>query len=165
MRRTVLVLLLCAACAPRATTTTTVARSVTGVRVTSMGTGSLAAFVAAVPPFEEGGECMTFDQGRRVLLHFTGPGEAARSVSVVVDAQGQVLSYSDVRGDVQVHGTGPRTSVMINFGNDTGVAINERGSAPGLTMGRGTEAMDLENLGTPRRMVEMLKQRCMGGGN
>jgi hypothetical protein len=163
VRGAVPILLLCAGCAPRATTTTTIARSVTGVRVGSVGTGSLAAFVAAVPPFGEGGECRKFDQGRRVLLWFPGPGQAARSVSVEVDARGEVLSYSDVRGDVQVDGTGPRTSIMVDLEHDNALAMNERVAAPAVTMGRGAEAMDLENLGNPRRMIELVRGRCMGG--
>ncbi|MFL5382070.1 MAG: hypothetical protein ACJ8GN_06110 [Longimicrobiaceae bacterium] len=164
MRRTILVLLLCAGCAPRATTTTTtVASSVTGVQVTSVGAGSLAAFVAAVPPFEEGGECRRLEEGRRVLLQFRGPGQSSRSVSVEVDPQGKVLSYSDVRGDVQINGTGPRTAIMVKLDTDVVLAMNERVAEPGTAMGRAAEAMELENLGNPRRMIELVRRRCMGG--
>src|SRR5690349_6191014 len=136
--RTVILLLVCAACAPAATTTTTVSRSVRAVEV-GPGMGSLAAFVAAVPPFEEGGECKTFAHapGRLVTLRFEGPGGARRSVALDVDARGRVVHYSDVRGDLESHGTGPRTSVTVDLENDAGTAMNEHGGArgtPGLTL-------------------------------
>lgn len=151
VRRAVLVLLLCAGCAPRAATTpATVA-------------GRLARFVAAVPPFEEGGACRRVDEGRRVMLQFTGPGVTRRDVSVEVDAQGNVLSYSDVRGDVRIDGTGPRTSIMVDLGKDTGFAMNDHVSPREVATGGAAEAMDLENLGNPRRMIELLRRRCMDG--
>jgi hypothetical protein len=103
-----------------------------------------------------------------VTLRFEGPDGARRSVALDVDAQGRVVHYSDVRGDLESHGTGPRTSVTVDLENDTGTAMNEHGGArgtPGLTLGRGEEAMELANLGTPRRMIERVKQRCMGAGS
>ena len=170
MRRTVLLLLACAACAPRATTTTTtttttqVGTEVRAVRVTSMRPGGLAAFVAAVPPLEEGGECLRHEEGERhlVILRFARSGEIGRSVALVVDAQGRVTRYSDSRGDLQIHGTGPLTAVMINFDDGTATAMNERSAAPGITLGTAAEALELESLGTPRRMIELVKRQCMG---
>ena len=162
MRRAILLLLACAACAPR-TTTTTLSSSVTTVQVASASPGGLAAFVAAVPAFAEGGECRTVDEGRRmVTLRFAGPGETARTLALTVDAQGEVVNYSDIRGDLQLHGTGPRTVVSVNFENGAALAINERGDAPGVVMGTAAEAMELENLGNPRRTIELVKRRCMG---
>lgn len=163
MRRALLLLLSCAACAPR-TTTTTVSSTVTSVAVTSSGPGGLAAFVAAVPPFEEGGACGTVVKGERhvVTLRFEGPGQTARNLAVGMNARGEMVSYSDIRGDLKVDGTGPRTVVSVNLERGVALALNERGEAPGVTMGSAAEAMELENLGNPRRMSELVKRRCMG---
>jgi hypothetical protein len=163
MRRAVLLLLSCAACAPR-TTTTTVSSMVTSVAVTSSGPGGLAAFVAAVPPFEEGGTCGTMNEaGRQVVtLRFAGPGETVRSLALTMDARGEVVNYSDARGDLKVDGTGPRTVVSVNLELGVAMALNERGDAPGVTTGGAAKAMELENLGNPRRMSELVKRRCMG---
>lgn len=163
MRRALLLLLSCAACAPR-TTMTTVSSTVTSVAVTSSGPGGLAAFVAAVAPFEEGGECGTVDEGERhlVTLRFVGPGQTARNLAVALNTRGELVSYSDVRGDLKVGGTGPRTVVSVNFENGMALALNERSDPAGVTMGSAAEAMELENLGNPRRMSELVKRRCMG---
>lgn len=163
MRRAVPLLLCCAACAPR-TTTTTVSSTVTSVAVASSGPGGLAAFVAAVPPFEEGGECGAVNEGERrvVTLRFAGPAHAVRTLALTMDARGEVVSYSDARGDLKVDGIGPRTVVSVNLERGIAMALNERGDAPGVTAGGAAEAMELENLGNPRRMIERVKRRCMG---
>jgi len=167
---TAVLLLACAACAPR-TTVATVTSTVETVQVEEVvSSGSLAAFVAAVPAFEGGGECRTFPEGprRTVLLSFEGPEGARRNVALRLDADGKLLSYSDVRGDLEMNGTGPQTAVTVGFDGNTSTARNEHGGSRGTTgmaMGTAAEAMDLENLGTPRRMMEVVKQRCMGGRN
>ena len=166
MRRIAILVLACVACAPRATVTRVGSVAVDYVR----SSGSLAAFVAAVPAFEGAGECETFPEGPRrgVSLSFEGPAGARRKVALFLDADGKLLSYSDARGDLQLTGTGPRTIVTVGFDGNTSTAMNDHdGSAgrPGMVIGTAAEAMDLENLGTPRRMMELVKQRCMGGGN
>jgi hypothetical protein len=173
MRPTVILLLACAACAPRTTVTTvtTATSTVESVQVAQFSpSGSLAAFVAAVPAFEGGGECATYPVGSRrmVVLSFAGAEGAKRNVALTVDAGGKLLSYSDARGDLEMNGTGPRTVVTVGFDGNTSTASNEHGgssSTPGMAAGTAAEGMDLENLGTPRRMMEMVKQRCLGGGN
>jgi len=166
--RTAILLLACAACAPAATGEIVRERRVVS-QVAAPWPGSLRAWVAAVAPFEDGGECRVYADGRDriVVLLFKGPAPEERSVALTVDAQGKVLGYSDVRGNLY-RGTRPRTSVTVDLEGNTSTAENEHGGArgtPGMTMGSAAEAMDLENLGTPRRMIEMVKRRCMGGGN
>jgi len=168
--RTAILLLACAACAPR----TTVARVTTSVESVRVGefspSGSLAAFVPAVAAFEGAGECKSFQDGPRriVVLSFAGAEGAKRNVALTVDAAGKLSDYSDARGDLQMDGTGPRTVVTVGFERNTATASNQHGGSgatPGMAGGTAAEAMDLESLGTPRRMMELVKQRCMGGGN
>ena len=103
-----------------------------------------------------------------VVLSFAGAEGARRNVALTVDADGKLLSYSDACGDLEMHGTRPRTVVTVGFDGNTSTAMNEHAGStgtPGMAIGTAAEAMDLENLGTPRRMIEMVKRRCMGGGN
>jgi hypothetical protein len=167
MRRgTLLVPLLVAtaACVPRTTVRQTIAQTVVSTDAPPSMVAP-AAFVAAVPAFDEGGRCATYPiggGGHLVVLSFAGPGGAKRNVSMHYDASGRLTSYSDLRGALDPRAPGPMTSVSIGFDTRMASAMNEHTpeGTQGLLVAKPEDLLDLPNLGTPRQMMDTVKEKC-----
>jgi len=129
-----------------------------------------ARFVALVPPLEAEGHCVTLPapMGQRVtILQMEGANGLRRNLMLRYGADGELRAYTDARGIVRTDGTAPRTTVLLDFHGRSGAATNEQappGSAAtrGMVLARPEEMLDLASLGTPRRMIEMVKARCGG---
>ena len=177
MRITVIVLLpLIAGCAtrppralapaPDSSTSTRIVTERVAVAVPSGSTGSVAAFVAAVPALTAGGECETIpiDRGSRmVLLSFPTRAKAERNVALTLDATGTLLNYSDLRGDLREREqrTGALTAVVVTFDQGTASATNEWPNRPTqLVFGTPAEILAAETLGRPGDMVKEVMSRC-----
>jgi hypothetical protein len=128
-------------------------------------------FSAAVPAQEEGGECEVLPLGitapdeKVVTIAFPDRINAERKVALTFDRSGQLLHYNDLRGDLR-HGdaTGPRTSIILDFEQDTGLAINDSPERPGqAAFGTATEFLAEASVGEPQRMIEVVKERCGAG--
>ena len=140
------------------------------VRVASPDGSSraVADFVPAVAAIAEGGECKTIaiEPGQRlILLSFPTFREPQRNVSLTVDPTGNLLNYSDVRGDLGAlrpqERTGPLTAVTITVGQGIASATNEWPNRPAeVVLGAPADFMAAENLGRPDEMVKLIMARC-----
>lgn len=161
------------ACAARpAASQTTVDSTKVTREVRSLGfsignPGVLADFKPRVPPFGEQGRCVTIPAeggGRMVLLRFeNGPGGAERTVSVEYDAAGTALVYADVRGDLTGNGGGPTTSITLRLAEGEAQAVNLGADPVPFYGGSAEEALGMENLGSPRVMMERVQRECGTG--
>ena len=131
---------------------------------------ALAEFAAAVAPTDSGGECRTLRvDGARgpatlVVLSFPSAADAQRNVSVELDSAGRRHNYSDVRGDLRERKSGPLTAVLLDFDRGTAHATNEWPDRPGESAGGALDAaLDAAHLGTPRRMLDLMRARCGTG--
>jgi hypothetical protein len=128
---------------------------------------TVARFVAAVPAFEGAVSCdaHTWRGERLVMLRYDAPGGRRRIVTLRYAAGGALAGYSDVRWDPAGEAARPMTTVSLVFGpGRRGSATNFNagpGATPGRVAGTAAEMLDLPNLGTPRRMIEAVRARCM----
>lgn len=131
----------------------------------SIGTpGALADFRPTLAAFGDRGRCRTLATeggGRVVLLEFeNGPGGAERTVSLEYDAAGTPLVYADARGDLSRDGGGPLTSITIRLSQGDAQASNGFGGAVPFYQGQAAAALEMENLGSPRVMMERIRREC-----
>ena len=129
--------------------------------------GALSDFVARVPGIEGVGQCREYDVSRdgavATLINYTiGSDTLKRGLSLEVDAKtGQRRRFSEMRGELNINSTAPSTTITLDFIRGTASASNE--SPNGIEVARGSlaEALDAPNLGMPRRMLDLIEQRCM----
>jgi hypothetical protein len=145
---------------------TKVTREVRSLGLSIGNPGVLSYFNPRVPPFGDQGRCVTIPTeggGRMLLLRFeNGPGGAERNVSVEYDAAGTPLVYADVRGDLTGNG-GTTTSITIRLTEGEAQAMNLGADAVPFYGGSAEEALGMENLGSPRVMIERVQRECGTG--
>lgn len=124
-------------------------------------------FVAAVPAQEDGGECEVLPPGTTapdetlLLLLFPDGINTVRSLGLAFSPAGQLLHYNDLRGDLQRDQTGARTSIVLDFVQGTGTAMNEWPNRPGQAVfGTNAEFLREASVGEPQRMIELVVARC-----
>ena len=128
--------------------------------------GTLAGFVAAIAPTNLArGQCRIYAMPNRpttlVVLAVAGEDVVARTVSVELDSAGREVRFSDLRGNSTINGTGPRTSVTLDFIKGTAQASNESAEELEIADGTLSSALPAANLGTPQRVVEEVRARCL----
>jgi hypothetical protein len=151
--------LLLAGCEPDADARFIAAGARNGVNIQQV---PLARLVPAVPAGDvEQGRC---DASHRqpigvgiVQMSFPAAEGEIATASVMLDADGGVMTYSELRQTAA--GT---TSVLINTMEGTGGATNVTDGGARVVIGRGTaeEALRSEVLGIPSRRIERMLARC-----
>ena len=144
---------------------------------------SIDQFVADIPGSVEGGECQTRELpglGKQVGLAFPTVAAPVRVVWLTYNEAGNLISYSDQRGDlirrvVGADGGPPRsgepvrsippagrhTAIHINLTNRMGLAENIGGGKPPVTVPFATSSkMTAGNLGNPSEMIQLVSSRC-----
>lgn len=151
-------------------------RSVVGVPMsTAIRDGSVSEFVALVPAASEGGRCeafpVSFNRGERAVFYGFGPDRRpTRRVTIILDDRGNVLRYSDGRGDLRApmdssvssgDPLGARTTIAIDWQKQTGVLMNTEGVLPPTGIRAvGPDVLVAANIGEPSTMVERIKAEC-----
>ena len=126
-----------------------------------------ATFVAAVPAFEGAVSCDAHSwRGERlVMLTYDAPGGRRRIVTLRYASDGALAGYTDYRWDPGDEQARPRTLVSLIFApGRKGAATNFNagpGATPGRVAGSAAEMLDQQNMGTPRRMIEAVRARCI----
>jgi hypothetical protein len=137
--------------------------------------GTVFEFVAAVPAIDVDGRCETFPArfgpGQRALFYgFGPPNRPTRRIMVLLDEAGDVLRYSDGRGDLRApmdssvsprDPPGPRTNIAIDWLKQSGVFANTQGDLPSTGIRAvGPDVLTAANIGAPARMVAMIRAQC-----
>ncbi|MCC7043725.1 MAG: hypothetical protein IT183_07680 [Acidobacteria bacterium] len=137
--------------------------------------GAVSEFVAAVPAVDVDGRCesfpVRFGPGQRALFYGFGPQvRPTRRIMIVLDEGGDVVRYSDGRGDLRApmdpsvsvrDPLGPRTSISIDWINKRGVFVNTQGTMPSTGIrAEGPDVLVAGNLGSPTLMVTIIRARC-----
>jgi len=127
----------------------------------------LKTFIARVEAFTADGECKEYalpinGQNLRLIKYTIGAGPVRRQIDLKVDESGRVLSYSEMRGDLQLISTEPATSIFLDFVRETAQATNEADGKMVVANGTLAEAIDAEHLGKPRQMLELVEKLCLG---
>ena len=103
---------------------------------------------------------------RAFSLRFGDADSAARVVTAIWGKGGKLLSYSDARGDLRPPfpadvRRNPRTTIKIDMLQHVALTYNDvDGEQQGSAASDSEGAIDMENLGPPRRMLERLRQQC-----
>jgi len=110
---------------------------------------------------------VTLHPGERGFsLRFGSVDSAQRIVTGVWSSDGKLLSYSDARGDLRPPfpadaRRNPRTTIMIDMPKHVALMYNDvDGEQQGSAASDSDGAMDSENLGPPRQMLERLRRQC-----
>ena len=142
---------------------------VTTMRERLTSSDDVAGFVPLVAAVDTvGGECVTFARPdlthgeRYAQLAFPNREHAARSVGVVVSADGKLLSINDFRHAPDSRGdVGPNTNVSIDLEQALGNAANMMGTRTvDIVEGDAEKMMTAENLGRPGVVAQMVLRRC-----
>lgn len=143
------------------------------------GIAALQAFDPLVPRITEGGECVTSDLPadgvRSVTLVYPTMRDPRTQITVVMDAAGSILRYTERRGGLQsrtatTRSTDPvdgpeQTTIEMNFQTGQARAINSGGGTVGFGVQGSTQDFQYqENLGQPIRRAQEVQERC-GGRN
>ena len=125
-------------------------------------------FVARVQPVagEGEGECREYelplpDQYRRMIRYTVGTGPVRRKAELQIDENGRRLQYIETRGDLQLISTEPATTVSLDFVGEKAQATNEADGKMVVAEGTLAEALEAENLGRPRELLELLEKVCL----
>ena len=109
----------------------------------------------------------SLERGERAFsLRFGDADSAARVVTAIWRKDGTLLSYSDARGDLRPPfpadvRRNPRTTIKIDMLQHVALTYNDvDGEQQGSAASDSEGAIDMENLGPPRRMLERLRQQC-----
>ena len=103
---------------------------------------------------------------RGFSLRFGTADSAQRIVSAVWGADGKLLRYADARGDLRPPfpadaRRNPRTTITLDVPNHVALMYNDvDGEQQGSAASDADGAMDSDNLGPPRRMLERLHRQC-----
>lgn len=142
---------------------------------TEVRDGPVVEFVAAVPAVDVEGRGETvpvrLGPGQRALFYGFGPqNRPSRRIMILLDDDGNVLRYSDGRGDLRApmepsvsvrDPLGPRTSISIDWIKQSGVFVNSQGTLPSTGIGsQGPDVLIARNLGSPALMVATIRARC-----
>lgn len=147
---------------------------VAGATVTNMPRGDVRQFTPLVAAIDSGGQCrpvpagMTTGGERMLLYRFEVGGSTVRNIALQLDKAGQLIRYSDLRGDLRMPPSdagaskwGPQTSITMDARNGMSVLSNRRRADDNETMMvPAGEMLDAPNLGTPRRMITHVRRVC-----
>ena len=103
---------------------------------------------------------------RGFSLRFGSTDSVQRLVTAVWRSDGQLLSYSDARGDLRPPfpadaQRNPRTTITIDLLRHVALMYNDvDGEQQGSAASDAEGAMDSQNLGPPREMLERLRRQC-----
>lgn len=103
---------------------------------------------------------------RAFSLRFGRADSAQRIVTAVWGSGGKLLSYSDSRGDLRPPfpanaQRNPRTTITIDVLRHVALMYNDvDGEQQGSAASDAEGAMESENLGPPRQMLERLRRQC-----
>jgi hypothetical protein len=103
---------------------------------------------------------------RAFSLHFGTVDSAQRVVTGVWGSDGKLRSYSDARGDLRPPfppdaQRNPRTTIKIDVLRHVALMYNDvDGEQQGSAASDAEGAMDSENLGPPRQMLDRLRRQC-----
>lgn len=128
-------------------------------------------FVPAVEVHDTAATCMeapaNLHPGERgSSLRFGSADSAERIVTAIWGADGKLLHYSDTRGDLRPPfpanaPRNPKTTITIDVPRQVVLMYNDvEGEQQGSAASDSDEALDSENLGPPRRMLERLRREC-----
>lgn len=140
----------------------------------------LAEFVPLVEPTEDEASCeppleVRGGSGEVIYRMRFGPLReirAARMVTVSVNAEGQVIRFSDTRGDLRVlppgmvadrpiADPGPRTTINIDLQNQMAVVMNQPPDGPTARhLIQDDGLLDADNLGRPVVAIERVMREC-----
>lgn len=94
-----------------------------------------------------------------IAMDFGDPLE--RRIQVTLDADGDVLQYQDMRGDIDVREPhDDRTFVQIDFRDRTVTVINRVDGASSLARPAFESSLDDERLDRPRDLIQLVRDRC-----
>lgn len=133
----------------------------------AMGRGRAVDFVPLVPASAQRPTCEDLHNvpegmGSRVVSYVYGSPPEQR-IAVVLDEEGKVRSYSDMRGDLTASDQreGDVTTIAVNLVQGHGVAQNrpERGEPESVRLEL-ADALDAPSLGEPRRRIEEILATC-----
>lgn len=103
---------------------------------------------------------------RGYALRFGGSDSAQRIVTAIWGSDGKLVSYLDARGDLRPPfpvdaPRNPRTTIKIDVPRHVALMYNDvGGEQQGSAASDADGAMDSENLGPPRRMLDRLRRQC-----
>jgi hypothetical protein len=128
-------------------------------------------FVPAVEFHDTVGTCVAppanLPPGERGFsLRFGSADSAERIVTAVWGAAGKLVRYSDSRGDLRPPfpadaPRNPKTTITIDVPRQVVLMYNDvAGEQQGSAAADSESALDSENLGPPRRMLERLRRQC-----
>lgn len=133
--------------------------------------------VADVAAVNDSGRCENFPVGGlptpavKMLIYAMGPAvRPTRRVSVMLAADGRVVRYSDLRGDLraimdpsvtEANPLGRVTSIAIDFDKRSAVVRNEHGGAPTVGLRAvGPDVLTAVSLGNPAEVVNTVRAAC-----
>lgn len=104
--------------------------------------------------------------GSRTLSWIYGDPQHQR-VTVSLDANGDLLHYSDGRGDANASREEDFTSIIIDFGSDRAMGLNRLAGSGGVQATRMTveDALQAENLGNPQAVIDRILAECPEPGD
>lgn len=103
---------------------------------------------------------------RAFSLRFGGVDSAQRVVTGVWGSDGRLVNYSDARGDLRPPfppdaRRNPRTTITIDVLRHVTLMYNDvDGEQQGSAASDAEGAMDSDNLGPPRQMLDRLRRQC-----
>jgi hypothetical protein len=103
---------------------------------------------------------------RAFALRFGAADSAQRVVTAVWGSNGKLLRYSDARGDLRPPfpadaRRNPRTTIMIDVPKQVALMYNDvDGDQQGSAASDAEGAIESDNLGPPRQMLERLRHQC-----
>ena len=103
---------------------------------------------------------------RGFSLRFGQADSAQRIITAVWGRGGSLIRYSDARGDLRPPfpadaRRNPRTTITIDVPKHVALMYNDvDGEQQGSAASDADGAMDSENLGPPRRMLDRLRRQC-----
>ncbi len=134
-------------------------------------------FVPAVRAITSAGRCGimqrgTLSTGSIALVMFFAPSKRSkpeRMVSVIYDADGNAISYSDMRGDFFTPKEGspdtpparPRTTISLTPGTQSGMLRNDGGGLPETWFRvSGPDLLTAASLGRPAQLIARIWKEC-----
>jgi hypothetical protein len=103
---------------------------------------------------------------RAFALRFGAADSAERVVTAVWGTNGKLLRYSDARGDLRPPfpadaRRNPRTTIMIDVPKQVALMYNDvDGEQQGSAASDAEGAIESDNLGPPRQMLDRLRRQC-----
>ncbi len=128
-------------------------------------------FIPAVEFRDTAANCVqptvSLQPGERAwALRFGNADSSQRVITAVWGSDGKLVRYSDTRGDLRPPfpadaPRNPRTTIMIDVPKHVALMYNDvDGEQQGSAASDSEGAIDSENLGPPRQLIERLRRQC-----